>query len=462
MNAVSITIPPPRQSELRLYWLIFFCSLTFILIGLALDLIFIAFLVPLLFLLVWSLESPIFALSLYLLSFSVSMPLWNLPFDIHVDDFLFPLVVFVWVGRKVFLDRSLFEQNDITKPLSLLVLVALGCIVLNLYRYTSRQILVSGYAFLRLVEYTIPFFIVTSLVESKKEVKALLWIAVIGATWVALFGLYQWIFEGAPVVVSTLSPNHLHIGAYIILAFFLSLGLLYSEKSTSARLFLFVSLCLQVLVLVGSNSRAGWVGFVIGLIAFIILKRSKILLMILLLVVMLFYLYGSLPQTAASRLTQTVQVGYQGVSFDLSTLGRFYVWYGTVKMIFSSIMNFLFGVGMGAFWYGSLFFLPLFPGGATGAHNNFLHVLAELGIIGFLVFVALLFKIAKRALLNIQNSKTTFQKNISVGYFCALLGLIATCFTQETLSVQEASSSFLAFFFVLSGLVLCSIFENNE
>jgi|GEM_PF-5661322 len=450
-----------RQSDHRLHWLIFSISLVAILVGLTVDLPFISTLPVLLLLLSWFFERSVWAVGIYLLSFSVSMPLFELAVGVHLDDFLLPLVLLIWFGRKVFLDESLFEKTDIGKHLVFFLVVAATFTFLNFHRLTSREMLVSSFAVVRLLEFTIPFFVITSLIRSERDSITLLWIAVVGSIWVTLYGIYQWM-DGRQVVVSTLSPNHLHIGVYLVLMFFLSLGLLYSEVRTSRKLLLTLVLVLQFIVLIGSNSRAAWLGFLIGAITFVILKKRKSLIVILLVVIPLGFIYNSLPPTALGRLGQTAQVGYQGVSFDLSTFGRFYIWYGTIQMIFSSLKNFLFGVGLGAFSSASLPFVSLLPGGASGAHNNFLHFFAELGIVGLVAFVSLLFKLAKAARKAIRKSITPFQENLTIGYLSSLVGLIVTCFTQETFSVQEASSSFLAFFFVISGIVLHSMFGNDS
>jgi len=437
-------------------------TLVITLVGLALRTYAVIALIPLAFAVLWMFENSALALGIYLLAFSFAIPLFKLPVQIYFDDLLFLGVFAVWIGRKLFEGRVLFRRS----PLNWVLVAWLGAtaisILMNLPRYDGHQVLKSAYAFVRMAEYILIFYMVTSLIDDGSQAQRFLWVAMVGALWVGGFGAFQWLVEHRYVSVSTLSENHLHLGAYALLTFFLALGLFYGVAGAGKRLFLLLVMTMLLLALIGSQSRAAWAGFLVAMTLFSWLKRSRGLLIVVVGVAVLFAVFGYAPTVLKNRMAMTVQEGTYGVTLDLSTLGRIYIWYGTIAMIQSSLKTLLVGVGLGAFSWSSLPFLPLLPGGATGAHNNFLHVAAETGLLGLGVWLVVLFRVVRASAVGIQLSRSVLARSVAIGYLAAFCGLVVTSLTQETLSVQEASANFLGFFFFVSATVFAVVFREKS
>jgi O-antigen ligase len=75
--------------------------------------------------------------------------------------------------------------------------------------------------------------------------------------------------------------------------------------------------------------------------------------------------------------------------------------------------------------------------GANGAHNNYLHVLMELGMIGFIVFIGFLYKFWRNiySLTGLSNERI---RTMSTFIWIAFCGLLFTMFVGETYWAQGA------------------------
>jgi O-antigen ligase len=165
----------------------------------------------------------------------------------------------------------------------------------------------------------------------------------------------------------------LSCGAALLLGVFLQTD----KASTRTIMLLCVAVVLSTLVL--TRSRGAWFGFGAAVVYALLRARSGWLWTVVVLAVLLLLGVGSLREILVSRAGETSEG-------DPSFLGRVALWAYAWKVIKS---NWLLGVGFNNFRYVKHFYgypEPLWTTIRFHAHNIFLEMLVDLGVIGFVGF----------------------------------------------------------------------------
>jgi len=106
---------------------------------------------------------------------------------------------------------------------------------------------------------------------------------------------------------------------------------------------------------------------------------------------------------------------------DFTAVSRLAIWGGAFTVFSQSP---LLGVGFGNL-RGLMGGLLNLPDGWTGdAHNLYLELLAETGVIGFLIFSALIILALRAALKQMRRAQNDFNKMITVAVFAAICGVL--------------------------------------
>jgi len=179
-----------------------------------------------------------------------------------------------------------------------------------------------------------------------------------------------------------LFDHHLTYGNNLIVILLLGLGLWFAVQGLKDRLIIGAALTLGMLGLLWSYARSAWVGLIAGLMLFAGLKGKKALFSALIAVVVAGTLAASLSPTLAGRLRRAVT--------SSSNLERIYTWKTTLDMIADHPLT---GIGPGV--YRSL--TDSYRAGyninwtaKSHAHNSYLQIAAESGIVAGLLFTAIL------------------------------------------------------------------------
>ena len=213
-----------------------------------------------------------------------------------------------------------------------------------------------------------------------------------GAALAGLVGLYQylagytagaWIDEVLQAyitfrVFSTFENANMY-GIYLLLAIPMAmLGVVYFARPWAKMLCAALSLLLVINLFV-TYSRGSYVAlaFIIGVVVFLMEKRFVVLF---------------LPALAASFfvLPQSVVVRIQSIiNFqDTSTVFRLNIWEGTIRTIRDFWIT---GIGQGSEAFTLVYsFYALAATQIAHSHNLFFQIALELGVVGLLVFIALL------------------------------------------------------------------------
>ena len=272
-----------------------------------------------------------------------------------------------------------------------LLLAALS-VVFSIYKHDSF------YAFLQLMGYAGVYYLIVYNFDHTMK-KRLLGLALCIGAGLSLYGLMQYIgmldhsWWFPPEFPAASYVNHNHFTGYLELVIPVTLGILMQQKRGSfyARLGLILALCIMSVAFIFAQSRGGWVSlgasFLIMNIIFIkkgILKKKSAFIFLFIAVLFFGFLFMRSP-VDTSRITQPSKV--------LSLNGRLDIWQGAIQMVREK--PFL-GVGIGDFDKGFYRYRPAgFDSRAVYAHNEYLHMATEMGILAPLLiiflFIAIIF-----------------------------------------------------------------------
>jgi O-antigen ligase len=271
------------------------------------------------------------------------------------------------------------------------------------------------------------FFVVSDTADTGESLSKLAAVMVFSGLLVSLYGIYQWFFgdntghawldkemfgDIALRVYSTLeNPNVL--GEYLLLMIPLCSALVWTRKTLLSRLYYFAVLALMLLCMLLTQSRGCWLGLILAAAIFAVLTDKRL---VLLAAAVLFVLPFVLPESIIARFTSI------GDLTDSSTSYRLYIWLGTLNML----KDFgIYGIGLGSNAFNKIYpFYSYSTVAAPHAHNIYLQLLCETGIVG-LGLLLLTVVSALRKMLAVRISvKKGFSAVFSVAAVSALAGFM--------------------------------------
>lgn len=246
--------------------------------------------------------------------------------------------------------------------------------------------------------------LVISSVENYRQLQLVVTLVVLGITVAALYGCYQGIVgvevdlsqtdytltgnQGMPGRIYSFFDNPNAFAGILVMAMPLTYALLLNARTWSGRWGAVLSLLVCVLALAQTYSRAGYIGFVVTVVVFVVLWNWKC---IPALIVAGLCCLPILPTSIYNRILTI------GNSADGSTNYRMAIWEATFRLLKVYGVQ---GTGLGSNVLHNTF--RQFPAMYNGAypvhtHNLYLQVWAETGIFGLLTFLAAMLHQGKHA-----------------------------------------------------------------
>lgn len=343
-------------------------------------------------------------------------------------------VLFLWFLKLINKGSFEFARIYATKPILLFLIFVLlqYCLVDSLIHSDSvlgevyrRKIKTEG---LKLVSYLIFFYSVINNFQGRRKINRSISMLVVLGFVLSLLGIIQklsgtkkifWTCQVTyPEVFFSSFPNRNHYASYINMIMFMTLGVLFSyfpilrsdaqrfKKGRAAKMIsatfqdgIWLYILCAVLMATStfySLSRGGMLSFLCGLALFAILvsvkrlsKRGYLILFLVLMIILGMLVWIKAPQQIAQRFGSMLNPN----TFLANKVfgGRGSLDKSTIDLIKSYPLA---GVGFGAFEfiYNKGFIAKAFSGGhikyyVDHAHNDFLELFSEVGLIGFTIFL---------------------------------------------------------------------------
>ncbi len=191
--------------------------------------------------------------------------------------------------------------------------------------------------------------------------------------------------------VTSLFDNPNILAVYLILYFPFSFWAIFSPQSKGRlRIFYTITTILSALCILLTWSRGAWLGLFLECLLFLLLHSRKSRIAALWLPPVLLLSIPILPGSFRGRLYSIGDLGESSIRYRLQT------WQGTCKMLAHHPV----GIGVGEWAWRIIYPHYAVSGTKTvmHAHNIFLQLATELGIVGLVVFLLLIFVSLRRAI----------------------------------------------------------------
>ena len=231
---------------------------------------------------------------------------------------------------------------------------------------------------------------------------------------------------------SVLGMNPIYLARYLMLSIIVNIFFAVDLFKNGRKFYLSSLLILlsfaQLFFTLSSGSRGPLIGGILGFLFWAVLanklKIKQLFIAALILIILIVAIYQIIPQTLIERLLS------KNVSGQSSSTIRIIANLGAINFFLSNPIQ---GIGFGSYQFGGGIFSSLnYP------HNIFTEILSELGLIGFLLWLLILFEVYKM-----------FSSQKKSKYYYVLGAILIASFINANLSGHIGYNKFLWFSFGL-------------
>jgi len=357
---------------------------------------------------------------------------------IRFDDLLLAVITIAWLAKTAInKGLSLVIKTPLNKAIGVYFLV---CLIATLRGAVLGYVVpAKGFFYIvRYFEYFLLYILVANHVHSRKQVKLFLRGFFITCALVSIYGILQ-IPTGkrvsAPFEGEVGEPNT--FGGYLLFILCIAVGILLQNVSPKLKLPLNGLAVLIIFPFLYTLSRASYVAIIFSFITFVILTKKKLALVTVMIAIIIFGL-ALKPEAVFSRVKYTFQheeessVKFGNIYLDPSSSAR-------VRSVRDSYKS----------WKKN----PILGFGLTGAgflDGQYIRTLPELGIIGFLALLWLLWSIFKYSLDINKKMDDELYKGLSLGFVAGFIGLAFHALAANTLIIIRIMEPF----WFIAGIVM--------
>ena len=253
------------------------------------------------------------------------------------------------------------------------------------------------------------FYIIINTINNINQLKKILYFSFSSLIIASTYGIYQHYALSVDRVGSFMSV--LDFGGLLAISIvFLSAFIIWGDIPNRERVLYFILDLLCIVNLVFTKTRGAWLAFIFGIFALFAIKKKSTTVVLLIVLVGIFFF---LPDVYTDRFLSSFNLA------NSSNMGRIALWKGSILMFQDHFIN---GVGLGLFQkeYENFYIQPNTVT-TVHAHNNYLHFIAEAGIIGFFGLTYLMIIILKMLYKYFINSDKVNVKLFFLSSFIAVL-----------------------------------------
>ncbi|MBU1076017.1 MAG: O-antigen ligase family protein [Spirochaetes bacterium] len=355
-------------------------------------------------------------------------------FHYHVIKLYRIIIIFVFISWG--LRKLLYRDGNFLKFFKNKVLLLLiGLIIWNMVTLSYSPLWKAGLGeIIRMIFYLLFLIVLLDSFPDRGRLKKLVYFILAYGLMIACIGLFEKI-SGRSIyyprgyirtAATFFDPNM--FGRYLLILTLLSFSMiLYFRTKIQIRILLIAGFVLLLADILFSSSRSALLAGIIGIIILLFFSsRWKLLLTIFFSVMVIGYLMLPLGYKKRIKSIFDLKVNHiridEYVTINASNRRRIALELGGLRMIRN---HFLLGVGVGSFPYYFEDYNDIegAPGdNARESHNFLMRTFAELGIIGFLLSLVILYLLLKKAYYIYKNSAT--DKWIALALLTILVGVV--------------------------------------
>ncbi|MBQ7820685.1 MAG: O-antigen ligase family protein [Clostridia bacterium] len=273
------------------------------------------------------------------------------------------------------------------------------------------------------------YFLCANLIRTKEWLTKCLYGVGISLFLVSVYGVLQYVFGfGASTwhdeemfsdisgrVVSTFeNPNVL--AEYLIMFIPLAFAMIIVSSKREMKAAAMVTFAVSVVCLVFTWSRGAWLGFIFGMLLFLLMYSKKILAALFGCVALIPALPFVLPESITNRLLSI------GDLADSSTSYRVHIWTGVTEMLKDYWFT---GIGTGLPAFSQVYPKYALSGieGAPHSHNLFLQIITEHGVIALIIFFMIIL-LYVQSVFTFKRFETRKTKLIVSAMMCGILAVL--------------------------------------
>ncbi|MFH1784724.1 MAG: O-antigen ligase family protein [bacterium] len=357
-----------------------------------------------------------------------SLDLWALSF-VYIISLIMLIDLVVKFNRGTYS----FNRTSLDIPILIFLFFAVISVFFSVNKYLSNA------EFYNIIIYILLYYVVITYAVTIKKRLLLINFIILAGFIVSLPAIYQ-NAVGIKNIYSTLvNPNIL--AGYMVPAIILSISLIIESingisrgKNKSRLLWASICVLLMLTTLMLTRSVGGVLSLYVGLLT-----------------MLLIYLKYRRPEKWASKLLNAaalvvVVLGFILILYksrDPEVSNRFFWWLGALKIIIEKPFT---GVGIGCF--GDIY-LKYKAGGLNSlyAHNHFLQMAAEIGIMGMGAFLLIIVAAFKSSLRWLKEESMFFEK---MGLISAMVAVLSFNLVDYSLSIP--ANAFI--FWIIMGLMV--------
>lgn len=349
---------------------------------------------------------------------------------IRFDDILLIVITFAWLAKTAInKGLALFVKTPLNKAISFYILVCLTATLRGVaLGYVNPA---KGFFYvLRYVEYFLLFILVVNHIHSRKQIKFFLYAFFLTCALVSIYGILQipsGVRVSAPFEGEVGEPNT--FGGYLLLILCIAAGIFFQNVPRRLKQAL-GGLCLLIIIpFLYTLSRSSYLAIIFSFLIFIILSKRRMVLITAMVAIMLAGIVLK-PEAVYSRVKYTFQEKHESLAkigtiyFDASSSARLFSW----KESFQE-------------WKKS----PILGRGITGYRfidGQYIRTLPELGIVGFLALLWLLWSIFRHTLVVHKKMDDELYKGLTLGFIAGFVGLTIHALTSNTFIVIRIMEPF--------------------
>ncbi len=391
------------------------------------------------------------AILIFSMLFSPEIVLGRIPgrdIVVRLDDILLAVITFAWFAKTAInKGMGLFIKTRLNRAILIYILI---CIIATLKGVASGYVsfLKGTFFLLRYFEYFLLYILVANHIHNRKQIKFFINAFFVTCALVSIYGIMQiprGVRVSAPFEGEVGEPNTL--GGYLLFLFCLAIGIFLQNASKRTKQALAVLAVLIFVPFLFTLSRASYLAIIFSYLVLIILSKRKVVLIGVLATIVVSVLVFR-PEAVFSRVKYTFAGGHSrlvkigNTHLDSSSSARIRSWQESFQDWKKNPV-----LGRGVSGYGFI-------------DGQYIVNLVEVGIVGLLAFLWLLWSITKHSLNIHRKMHDELYKGLTLGFVAGFVGLIIHALTANTFIIIRIMEPF--WFMAAIVMMLPQIEEEEE